>query len=55
MTKLFSRNFCEKIVTVKFCFYKCTVWKLLQFSLIHFWQKIRGSNGFTKEITKELI
>ena len=32
-----------------------TVWKMLQFSLTHFWQKIREINGFTKEITKELI
>ena len=27
----------------------------LRFSLTHFWQKSRESNGFTKEITKELI
>ena len=25
------------------------------FSLTHFWQKFRESNGFTKQITKELI
>ena len=31
------------------------MWKLLRFSLIHFWQKFRESNVFTKEITKELI
>ena len=33
----------------------CTVWKLQKFSLTHFWQKFRESNGFTKWITKELI
>ena len=27
----------------------------LRFSLTHFWQKSRESNGFTKEITKTLI
>ena len=32
-----------------------TMWKLLQFSLTHFWQKFREINVFTKEITKELI
>ena len=32
-----------------------TVWKLREFSLTHFWQKIRESNVFTKEITRELI
>ena len=29
-----------------------TVWKLWKFTLTYFWQKIRESNGFTKEITK---
>ena len=28
------------------------VWKLLRFSLTHFWQKFREINDFTKEITK---
>ena len=32
-----------------------TVWKLRKFILIHFWGKFRESNGFTKEIIKELI
>ena len=32
-----------------------TVWKLRKFSLTHFWQKFREINGFTKEVTKELI
>ena len=31
------------------------MWKLQKFSLTHFWQKFRESNGFTKEVTKELI
>ena len=26
-----------------------------EFFLTHFWQKFRENNGFTKEITKELI
>ena len=29
-----------------------TVWKLWKFTLTHFWQNFRGSNGFTKEIAK---
>ena len=29
----------------------CTVWKLREFILTHFWQKFRESNCFTKEIT----
>ena len=29
-----------------------TMWKLLQFSLTHFWQTFRESNVFTKQITK---
>ena len=30
-----------------------TVWKLRKFTLTHFWQKFRESNGFnTREITK---
>ena len=33
----------------------CIVWKLRKFSLTFFWQKFRETNGFTKEITKELI
>jgi len=28
------------------------VWKLRKFILIHFWEKFRESNGFTKEITR---
>ena len=32
-----------------------TLWKLRKFSLTFFWQKFRETNGFTKEITKELI
>ena len=34
---------------------QCTVWKLWNFSLTFFRQKFRESNGFTKQITKELI
>ena len=30
-------------------------WKLLRFSLMHFWQKFRERNVFTIEITKEMI
>ena len=52
---LFSRNFCHRHVTVKFRNFHSVVWKLLQFSLTHFWQKFRENNVFTKEITKELI
>ena len=29
-------------------FRKITVWKLRSFSLTHFWQKFRESNGFNK-------
>ena len=32
-----------------------TVYKLRKFIIILFWQKFRESNGFDKEITKELI
>ena len=32
-----------------------TMWKLWNFSLTLFRQKFRESNGFTKQITKELI
>ena len=28
-----------------------TLWKFQKFTLTHFWQKFRESNGFTKEIT----
>ena len=34
---------------------QCGLWKLRKFILTHFCQKFRESNGFTKEITKELI
>ena len=33
----------------------CTVWKLREFSLTLFWRKFREINGFTKQVTKELI
>ena len=33
-------------------FYIPTLWKLRKFTLMHFWQKFRESNSFTKEITK---
>ena len=42
---LLSRNFCQKH----------TLWKLWNSSLTLFRQKFRESNGFTKQITKELI
>ena len=45
-------------LTEKYSFFwktHSTVWKLRKFSLTYFWQKFRQSNGFTKEITKELI
>ena len=29
-----------------------TVWKLREFSLTHFWQKFRESNGFTNKLPK---
>ena len=32
-----------------------TVWKLWKFTLTLFWQKSRESNGFSKEVTNELI
>ena len=32
----------------KFREFKYTVWKLRKFSLTHFWQKFRESNGFAK-------
>ena len=35
--------------------YTCAVWKLRKFTLTHFWQNFRESNGFTNEITKKLI
>ena len=35
--------------------YITTVWILRKFTLTHFWQKIRESNGFTKEVTREMI
>ena len=31
-----------------------TVWKLRKFTLTPFWQKFRESNGFTREVPKEL-
>ena len=33
----------------------CTVWKLRNFTLTHFWQKFRESNRFAKEIHKYLV
>ena len=38
---LISRNVCQKGVF-------STVWKLRKFSLTHFWQKFRESNGFIR-------
>ena len=35
--------------------FQYTLWKLRKFSLTRLWQKFRESNGFTKEVTKELI
>ena len=48
---LLSRNFYQNRVRVNFC-PQCTVWKLREFTLTHFWKKFRESNSFTKEITK---
>ena len=45
-----SNYFCQSISKIW-----CTVWKLQKFTLTHFWQKIRESNVFGKEITNELI
>ena len=42
-------------VAVKFSSLHNTVWKLQKFTLTLFWQKIRESSAFTKQITKELI
>ena len=50
---LLSRNFCQKCVRENSSTVH-TVWKLQKFSLTLFSQKFRESNGFTKEITKEL-
>ena len=55
---LVSRIFCQKGVTVNFRNFhtvRVTVWKLWNFSLTLFRQRFRESNGFTKQITKELI
>ena len=56
--QLFS-NFVSKAITfTEFLPNKdltVTVWKLREFSLMHFWQKIRESNGFTISVTEELI
>ena len=48
---LIWRNFCEKIVAVKFRNFHSTVrtlWKKRNFTLTLFWQKFRQNNGFTK-------
>ena len=47
-------KFLPKNALVIFCNYHTTVWKLWKFSLTHFRQKFRETNGFTKEITKWL-
>ena len=55
---MLSRKFCKKSVRENFCHFHIsyryfnwyTVWKLLRFSLTHFWQKFRESNVFTKEL-----
>ena len=53
---LLSQNFLKKkTVRVRVRIPPHTVWKVLRFSLTHFWQKFRESKDFTKEITKELI
>ena len=54
---LIWRNFCGNSVAVFFVksICKCTMWKLLHFSLTRFWQKFRESNVFNNKITKELI
>ena len=54
---IWRKNFAAR---VNFSFFHilwsaATVWKSLQFSLTHFWQKFRESKAFTKEINKELI
>ena len=48
-SKIFSRNIFQ--VRIK----HSTVWRLRNFTLTHFWQNFRESNGFTKELTKLLI
>ena len=61
----FSRYFCKGARKWAVCicskdqtitiFTHSAVWKLLRFSLTHFWQKFRESNDFTKELTNEAI
>ena len=46
--RLLSRNFCRKSVRLKFHNFHNVVWKLREFSLTHFWQKFRESDGFTR-------
>ena len=47
--KSLSRNFCEKMVAVKFCNLH-TVWYLQKFTFKLFWQKFRESKSFTKKL-----
>ena len=47
---ILSRNFWQKSVRVNlrnFHTVQCTVWKLWEFTLTHFWQTFCESNGFT--------
>ena len=59
---LLSRNFCQKCVrenpvicTLCNVISSVTVWKLRKFTLALFWQKFRGTNVLTKEITKYAV
>ena len=46
-SNLFSKKRCFHEIS-SFPHWEFLVWKLREFSLAHFWQKIRESNGFTK-------
>ena len=43
-----SLSFPEKVFFFVKMHWCCTLWKLREFSLTHFWQKFRESNGFIK-------
>ena len=50
-TKVWQKTNCEREISIVLS----ALWKLRKFSLTLFSQKIRESNGFAKEITKQLI
>ena len=60
-TLIWRKNVDFSVKIVIACYTQCgnygntLLWKLLRLSRTHFWQKFREINGFTKEITKELI